>query len=331
MTKILITGGLGFLGQHVAKTLLEAYPDSSVVILARSNSEFFLSELNNSRVRIIANINIAEKQSIENYFENVDYVIHIAAMISFWHKDKHKMDEINISGTKNIVEMCLKYGIKRLVHISSTAVIRGSQTRNAPADETNGYDWKGKSKYDYGLSKFYAEQEVAKGVKAGLDAVIANPCTVIGYGDTKFFPVVNAALKNIPFCLSGGSHMIDVRDLAKGIVLLLTNGKTGERYLLTSEYHTQQEIMIALANILNVKPPVLVISSQMLILAIPILMLTDLLAHKRPKLTSTIVKNGLTTSYYTNLKAHNDLMWKPEYSLKESLQETIRYYKKVHK
>jgi dihydroflavonol-4-reductase len=331
MTKIVITGGLGFLGQHVTKTMLETFPNSEVCILARSASSFFLSELNNNRVRVITNTNIVDQKSIENYFKDADYVIHCAATISFWHKDKQKMDEINITGTKNIVDLCLKYGIKRLVHVSSTAAIRGSTIMDEPANETNDYDWKGKSNYDYGLSKYYAEKEVEKGVEAGLDAVIANPCTIVGYGDEKFFPVIETALKGIPFCLSGGSNLIDVRDLVNGIAFLLARGRAGERYLLTGEYHIQKEIMTTLAGILKVRPPMFIISSQILVLALPILMLLDRVSSRRPKLTSTIVRNGLSTSYYSNLKSHKELSWEPKYSLNESFQDTVRYYNEVNK
>lgn len=285
-----------------------------------------MSELHDKRVKIISNIDITKKESLEKYFKNVDYVIHLAALISFWYKDREKMYDINITGTKNVVELCLKYRIKRLIHASSTAAINGSKKIIEPADETYGFSWKEKSKYDYGISKYCAEKEVERGGKSGLDVVITNPCTIIGYGDTKIFPLVETVLKKIPICFSGGSHMIDVRDLARGIVLLITTGKTGERYLLVGAYHTQKEILTKLSRILEVRPPVFVISSKVLILVTPVLALNDFLAKKRPNLTKTMVENGLFPNYYSNLKSQKLLSWKPKYSLDESLKEVVNYY-----
>ena len=331
MTKILITGGLGFLGQHLVKALLNSDEDSEILILARTRARVFLNDLNNNRVKTIYGIDLSHKESMESHFSNADYVFHTAALISFWYKDKKSMDEINIGGTKNVVDLCLKYGIKRLVHVSSTAVIKGSININEAANETNDYDWKGKSKYDYGLSKLHAEKEIEKGIARGLDAVIANPCSILGYGDTKIFPLIETVLKQTPVCFSGGSHMVDVRDLAAGLTLLLEKGKSGERYLLVGDYHTQMEILTSLSRILGVRPPVFVIPSKALIVAIPFLAVTDVLSRAKPKLTRTMVTNGLSPVFFSNMKSNQELNWTPRHSMDASLAEAVRYYKETIK
>ena len=329
MKKYIVTGGLGFLGQHVVKSLLEDNEDAEVVALARSAKQIFLDELNDARVKIINDVDITQKNKLVHYFQGADYVVHAAALISFWYKDRNKLREINVTGTRNVVEACLENKITRLVHVSSTAAIKGSKDIHAPADETNVYDWEEKSKYDYGLSKYYAEKEIERGVAMGLDAVIANPCSVIGYGDTKFLPLIATAMKQIPFCFSGGSHLIDVRDLARGIALLVTKGETGERYLFTGEYHSQQKILTELANLLNVRAPMFVISSKALALALPILAVTDFLSPRAPGLTKTVAANGLHPVFFCNLKSREQLGWEPRYNLDESLKEIIRYYQEV--
>ena len=163
MTKIIITGGLGFLGQHLAKTLLKKDPDSEILLLARSKKKIFLDELTSPRVRVVYGTEISDTDSMEAHFKHADYVLHTAALISFWRKDQKRMAEVNVAGTKNIVDLCLKYEVKRLVHVSSTATIKASNNPKKPADEANDYDWQGKSKYHYGLSKYYADKEVEKG------------------------------------------------------------------------------------------------------------------------------------------------------------------------
>jgi dihydroflavonol-4-reductase len=180
------------------------------------------------------------------------------------------------------------------------------------------------------LSKHHAEQEVAKGIAAGLDGVIANPCSILGYGDIKFFPVIQTALRKIPVCLSGGSHLVDVRDLAEAMILLIEKGKTGDRYLLTGDYHTQREIMTVLCRLLKTRPPAFAIPGRVLVLAIPILAVTDRLSGRRPNLTRTVAENGIYPSFYSNLKSRNVLGWQPRHRLDESFREVVRYYYEMH-
>jgi nucleoside-diphosphate-sugar epimerase len=329
MKKYIVTGGLGFLGQHVVKALLENDEDNEIIILARSAKRIFLDELNDARVKIVNDVDITQKNKLARYFQGADYVVHVAALISFWYKDRNKLSEINVTGTKNVVNACLENKITRLVHVSSTATIKGSKDIHVPANETNDYDWEEKSKYDYGLSKYYAEKEIERGVTMGLDAVIANPCSIIGYGDTKFFPLIATAMKQIPFCFSGGSHLIDARDLARGIALLITKGEIGERYLFTGAYHSQKKILTELANLLKVRAPLFVISSKALALALPILAITDFLSPKAPGLTKTVAENGLHPVFFCNLKSREKLGWEPQYNLDESLKEIIRYYQEI--
>ena len=86
MAKLVITGGLGFLGQYVTQAVLKTMEDCEIVILARSKREIFLEELKDKRVKIIYGADITQKSTIEKYFPGADYVIHVAAMISFWYK-----------------------------------------------------------------------------------------------------------------------------------------------------------------------------------------------------------------------------------------------------
>lgn len=329
MTKILITGGLGFLGQHLAKALLNKNRDFEILILARSKNRIFLNELHTSRVNLVYGADISRIESMGDHFRNIDYVFHTAAMISFWYKDKKRMNAVNVVGTKNVVDLCLKYKVKRLVYVGSTAAIKGSNDVNRPANESNDYDWRGKSKYHYGLSKLYAKKEVEKGISKGLDAVIATPCSILGYGDTKIFPLIETALKKVPFCFSGGSHMVDVRDLVDGMILSLEKGGIGERYLLIGNYHTQLEILTSLARILKTKPPAFVISSKVVALALPFLAVTDFFSKAKPKLTATMATNSLSPSYFTNMRSKQSFGWTPQYSLDESLTEAVKYYMEV--
>ncbi len=324
MHRFLITGGLGFLGQHLIKCILERYPQCHVTVLARSDRARLFKETSDKRVTVI-HADILDP--IMDHFQDIDCVFHVAAMISFWYKDRQSMNKINVEGTRKIVGLCLKHHVRRMVHISSTATIKGSNKHESPADEQSDYDWKGKSRYDYGLSKYYAEKEVEKGIKKGLEAVIINPCSILGYGDTKFFPLIETVKKQIPVCISGGAHLIDARDLAKGIISAYEKGRCGERYLLAGKFHTQMEILTTTAKILDLKPPKFSIPGNLLIPLLPILALSDRLSANPPELTRTMLENNLAPSFYSYHKAQQELGFEPCHTLKESMEEVIRFYR----
>ena len=328
MNNFLVTGGLGFLGQHVVARILSDYKECKVLILARSKREVFLKELHDRRIKIEYGIDITKKDQIQKYFSNIDYVIHVAAVISFWDKDQELMYNINIKGTRNISELCKDFKVKRLVHIGSTAAIKGGEDVNNPADERTDYDFKGKSKYYYGLSKFYAERELRD--TQDLNYSIATPCGMVGYGDKKFFQLIDRVKKGMPVCLSGGSSLVDVRDLARGIMLVLQKGKQGQKYLLIGGNYSQKDMVSILAKELKAKVPKYVLSSKILWLIIPFLKLKELVITKRPKVTSTMLNISLTPNYYSNERANNELGWQPNYSLSQTFKELIKYYQEIN-
>ena len=125
--------------------------------------------------------------------------------------------------------------------------------------------------------------------------------------------------------------MVDVRDLAEGMALLVNNGESNEKYLLVGNYHTQLGILTSLSRILKLRPPSFVISSKVVMLALPFLAISDSLAKTHPKLTMTMAVNGLSPAYFTNMKSKNILSWTPQYSLDESLIEAVKYYQEVAK
>ncbi|THB65131.1 MAG: NAD-dependent epimerase/dehydratase family protein, partial [Spirochaetaceae bacterium] len=160
MEKIVITGGLGFLGQYTATSLIEKYPQAQVIILARSQRPVFLADIkNHPRLQIEYGIDLLKPETMEAFFANADLVVHGAAMVSFWRKDRKKMLEQNWGGTRVVLDLCKKNAVGKLVYISSTAAIGYSDDKDMPADENLDFDWSKAGKYAYAYSKYLAEQE----------------------------------------------------------------------------------------------------------------------------------------------------------------------------
>ena len=325
--KIIVTGGLGFLGQHLVYGLTERYPKSEIVILARSERSFFLSDFGrNNNIKIVYGTDITEPDSIEEYFKDADTVFHTAAMISFWRKDKKKLFYQNVAGTENIVDLCKKYK-KRLIYISSTAALGYNNDKNNPADEKFQFNWKKADKFAYMLSKYHAEEKVKQGIEESLSAIIVNISTIFGPGDERIFALIDNLLKNkVPFILPGGFAAIDVRDGVSGILALHEKGKTGNSYLLTGGNYTYKEFLETVSGLLGVAPPSKIIAGWIGRILIPLIYLMEALVNKSPALTAEIFAPGLKYRYYSAKKTNSDTGWQPEYNLEKTFRDVIKYY-----
>ncbi len=179
MNNVLVTGGTGFIGSSLAAALLEE--GSHVRILRRGDSD--LRALGSLKVQHALG-DVRDKDSLRRAMKGCDTVFHTAAMVSHWKRERAAMFDVNVHGTRNVVDTCLELGVQRLIHTSSTAAIGFPENRSL-ADETIQFNWE---RYDVGYqqSKHEAEEEIHRGVKLGLDAVMVNPTVVIGPRDIHF-------------------------------------------------------------------------------------------------------------------------------------------------
>jgi dihydroflavonol-4-reductase len=185
-----------------------------------------------------------------------DTVFHTAAIVSYWKKERPLMFDVNIRGTRNVVDSCLELGIETLVHTSSIAAI-GFAENGTTADETNSFNWE---RFDVGyrISKFEAEKEVRRGVERGLHAVTVNPSVVIGERDIHFHGgqlVRDVYHRKIFYYVAGGMNIVYVGDVVRGQILAAERGRSGERYILSGENLTHREIISTIARVVGgIKP-----------------------------------------------------------------------------
>ena len=251
MKNVLVTGATGFIGSNLATALLQH--GCSVRILRRPGSD----------LRAVGSLNVEhalgdvrDKESVKSAMKGCDTVFHTAAIISYWKKERPLMFDVNIGGTRNVVESCIELGIEKLVHTSSIAAI-GFPENGTTADETNAFSWE---RYDVGyrISKFEAEKEVHRGVERGLNAVMVNPSVVIGERDIHFHGgqlIRDIYRKKIFFYVAGGMNIVYVGDVVRGQILAAECGRTGERYILSGENLTHKEIISTIAEVVGgIKP-----------------------------------------------------------------------------
>ena len=228
---ILLTGANGLIGSYIARVL--AQNGKQFKCLVRQGADLSLLSDIQSKLNIVQG-DILDILSLEKALEGVEVIIHCAAIVSFGQGLVDQMYKVNVEGTKNVVNEALKYNIKKLVYISSVAAIGRGNKNSLITEKSQWVDNELNS--EYAKTKYLAELEVWRGIEEGLNAVMVNPSIVLGPGDwtkssTKIFKTVYDGLKFYP---TGKVNVVDVRDVARAVYLLMESEIKGQRFILSA-------------------------------------------------------------------------------------------------
>ncbi|MCB0663136.1 MAG: NAD-dependent epimerase/dehydratase family protein, partial [Saprospiraceae bacterium] len=250
---ILVTGGTGFVGSYLLRYLVEkGY--SNVFALKRETSPMDMVAPVQDKIKWLTG-DLLDVPFLEEALEGKSYVFHCAAVVSFKIGESDEMIRINEEGTANIVNVSNFHGIKKLVHVSSIAAL-GRPKDGAWINEKTSWETS-KLNTNYAISKFLSELQVWRGIAEGLTAAIVNPSLILGggfwdKGTAQMFPTLD---KELPFYTPGGSGVVDVRDVAKFMILLMESEEHSKRFLLNSENVTYLELFSKIANQIGKKAP----------------------------------------------------------------------------
>jgi len=250
--KIFITGGTGFIGKYTTELLSKTNHQLKLLIRKSSDSSF----LNKLNVTMVEG-DLTDKKSLLEGMKNCDSAINIAAHYTFWESDNKIYSEINIEGTRNVMECALESGIKKIVHVS-TAGIYG-KPKEEPFKEESAV---GPIQYsEYFRTKYEAEKIVWKLFEEkGLPVVVIYPVCVLGAGDTKasgryLHDLINRKLPATIF----NNHtftFVYVKDVAQAIVNALEKeNNIGEKYLVGNYRYKWGEINQMISEISGVSLP----------------------------------------------------------------------------
>lgn len=318
--KVFVTGATGFIGANlVVKLLKKGY--SVKAFIRKGSFHPFLKGLNVE----FCEGDICDEQALEKNIKGCDFVINCAGLVSYSIKDKDNLFKINQESVKKLSQICLKLKIKKLVHISSIAVFK---VTNSPIMLSEKSACSFLKNDNYAKSKYGGELAINDDVKKGLNAVIVRPSAVFGEGDLRGFACKLIALFTkypIFFAPSGGTNVICISDLTDGIIKALENAKIGEIYNLTGTNLSYEELFEKINSVVKGnKKQIIVLPKLVYYLANAIL---NILNFKEFKKSRLLLKYLFNYRYVDNSKAIEQLNWAPNCDIDLAISKAAQFYK----
>jgi dihydroflavonol-4-reductase len=316
--KTLVTGGTGFVGLHLVRELARRGDDLRLLIREGANTEP-LEGIEWER----ATGDVTDRDSVRKAMKGVSRVFHVAGTTSMRTRDRIRVFNVNVEGTRNVFEEALAAGAERAVLTSSSSAV-GAAKPGETIDEDYPFTV-GRLGIAYINSKHDAENVALRIAAKGLPVVIVNPSFVLGPDDPNPSGTSNALvrrllLRRIPGYLDGAINIVDVRDVARGHVLADERGDMAERYLLTGRNFTMQRLFADLSRIADVPTPPVRIHGRLAVGGIETM---ELLGLRLPT-SADEVRSGTQWFTYRNDKAREKLGWEPR-PHEETLEDTVSW------
>jgi len=304
---VFVTGATGFLGSHIARVLSDQGARLRLLVRPTSNPK----NLEGLKAET-ATGDLRDASSLDKAIAGCDTVFHVAADYRLWVEDPGEMYRSNVEGTRALLEAAQKNRVRDVVYTSSVATI-GFTNNSQPADEDSPVSLADMIGH-YKRSKFMAEQIALKAGRSGMRVVTVNPTTPVGEQDVKPTPtgriVVDFLKRKFPAYVETGLNLVDVGECARGHVMALEKGKSGERYILGGENLTLKQILDKLGEITGLPSPTLKLPYFFAFLTgIVDETVSGRLLHREPRATIDTVRMGKKKMFASSGKAERELGW----------------------
>jgi dihydroflavonol-4-reductase len=313
--RVLVTGATGFIGSHVVRALLERGDDVRVTVRPSSP----LDALEGLEFERVVG-DVTDRAAMRRAARGVARVFHVAGTTNL-RMGAEQLLRINAEGTRNVLEASLAAGVERVVHVSSVAAI-GPARRGGALDERHVRT--GPLGIPYADAKHAAEVEALRVAARGLDVVLACPAHVFGAGDDRRSStevVRRFLLRRIPAYVDGAICVVDVEDVAAGLLLCDERGATGERYIFGTRNYTWQRLFGELQQLSGIEGPAV----RLPVRAALALAEASVRAPGPTLITPAEVRAAAHWWTYRSTKARRELGWttRPH---EETVEATVRYH-----
>lgn len=325
--KVLVTGATGHIGNVLVRSLLKNGYD--VTAFVRNKEK--LNALDGLSVSF-AYGDVRDIESLKMAFKGIDVVFHLAGLIDIGNGNKKQMYEVNVNGTKNVVNACKEMNVKKLIYTSSVHAIptkpKGeiiTETKTFSPDLVKG---------TYSKTKAEATKYVLEANSKDLEVIITHPSGVIGpyeYITSNLGQlIIDCAHRKMGAYLDGGYNFVDVRDVADGLVSTLEKGKAGECYILAGHYVTIKELMKYVQDITGVPAPKFKIARWFAYATGALSEIYYKIVKQKPLFTSYSVYTTGTNANFSIDKAKKELGYFPR-DFKDTMVDTIYWMKENKK
>jgi len=323
MKKVFITGATGFIGASLARELLEQ--GCEVKALVRPGS--IKANLAGLPIELHEG-DLLDQDSLEQGLAGCDTLFHAAADYRLWTRNPKSMYDVNVGGTRSVLEAALKRNLSRVVYTSSVGTLGnpgdgtpGTEDTPVSFDEMVGH---------YKKSKFLAEREAETFLERGLPLVIVNPSTPVGRLDIKPTPtgriIVDFLNRRMPAYLDTGLNLIDVEDCAKGHVLAARHGRIGEKYILGNQNLTLRDIFSLLEEISGLPAPRVKLPYTPILLAAYANEALSRVTGREPLIPLAGVRMAGKPMYFDSSKAIRELGL-PQQPVKNALKKAVEWFR----
>jgi dihydroflavonol-4-reductase len=323
---VLVTGGAGFIGSHLVRQLVEQ--GEQVRILERPGAP--LAHLPLDRIEVVVG-DIRDRAAVEDAVRGCRHVYHLAANPHLWAQPRGLFRQVNYQGTVNVLEAALAAGAERILHTSTESILTRAQ-QTAPIAEDQHItirDVVG----PYCRSKHYAERHALRLAQSGKPIVIVNPTLPVGPGDLGRSPPTQMMLD---FCrgkrneyVDAELNLIDVRDVANGMMRAMHVGRPGRRYLLGHENLSIREVFGLLADLTGQSRPRWRVPYPVALTAAYVSeFVADVYTHQPPAATVTGVKLTRRRMHFDARRSLEELGLMPR-PVAQSLAHAVAWFQKM--
>ena len=327
----LVTGAAGFLGSNVCRLLSASGKRVRGLVLNGDPAEKYLPK----GIEIVHG-DLLDKASLEQFFTTDEddevYVIHCASIVWVKVEANPMVRAVNVDGTANIIDQCLRHRVRKLVYISSIGAIpelpAGQKIKEtdhfSPDDGLIGY---------YSKTKAEASQLVMEALKQHpeFDASIIHPSGICGPCDYAFGSVTSMVRDfvqgKMKMGIEGTFNSVDVRDLAEGVIAACKKGRRGECYIMSSEVVTMHDMFNLMNEAAGLSGRSYVLSKELAHIGVRILALAGKITGKDPLLSEFNIYMLNRNNEFDCSKAERELGFHCR-PFSESIKDTVIWLRK---